>query len=376
MLPNDKNYIVLLSGYLKSGKDTVGEYLCQTYGFKRYAFADILKDEVSNIYNLDRTSLDTQEGKSEFYHYGESSDENADKKITVREILINHGQMRRSENIDYWVKRVWIQICQDKCRRVVITDWRFPNEYTYIACRKPVIGLRINRWPSPLLNDSTETALDNFRFHGIINNTTTVADLYRNVDYQAILKGFCKVLLTDVDEVLLQWCKGFSMFMLNKGYKTKQKLPKYWDLKNWLDPNLTQEEIQKLINDFNSSAEFGKLKPYNGARETLEIIRSKGYAIVAISSCSDSKEIIALRECNLEAHYPNLIDVVICLPLDASKREILSQFSKSVWIDDQPHNVLAGMQVGHDSYIMDRPWNTGGNFKRIHRFNELGNFLK
>ena len=42
---------ILLSGYLASGKDTVGDYL-STYGFRRYAFADTLRVQPKRGYDL------------------------------------------------------------------------------------------------------------------------------------------------------------------------------------------------------------------------------------------------------------------------------------------------------------------------------------
>ena len=50
--------IVALSGWKGSGKDTLANYLVDRYGFKRLAFADPLKDMVSEEYGIPRSHLD------------------------------------------------------------------------------------------------------------------------------------------------------------------------------------------------------------------------------------------------------------------------------------------------------------------------------
>lgn len=88
--------IVLLSGWLGSGKDTVGDYLCNLNDkpFTRVAFADALKDEVSRIHKIDRALMDTQEGKKSAFC----------NKRSVRDVLIEHGLNVRKVDPDYWIK--------------------------------------------------------------------------------------------------------------------------------------------------------------------------------------------------------------------------------------------------------------------------------
>ena len=43
--------IILLRGFSNSGKDFIGEILCNQYNYTRYAFADSLKNMVSKKFN-------------------------------------------------------------------------------------------------------------------------------------------------------------------------------------------------------------------------------------------------------------------------------------------------------------------------------------
>lgn len=156
---------ILLSGWVTSGKDAVGGFLAP-YGFRRYAFADALKDEVAELYRLNRAAMDTQVGKLQTItlQSGETT--------TVRGLLIAHGQMRRAEDPDYWVKKTLVRIASDKCVRVVVTDWRFPNEET--CFRRSFAGdihtVRVSRLDAPPLLDESEVALDTFPFASVIEN--------------------------------------------------------------------------------------------------------------------------------------------------------------------------------------------------------------
>lgn len=156
----------MLSGWLQSGKDTVAEILVKDLGFTRFAFADILKDYVALNYDIPRYLMDSTNGKDTII-----------KNKSVRRHLIDIGQDKRSHDPLYWVKPVCKQIQSSNCDRVVITDWRLPNERDEI-CRvfgiENVVTARIQRWSKPPLVDETEIALDNFNFDIIIDNTKTI----------------------------------------------------------------------------------------------------------------------------------------------------------------------------------------------------------
>jgi hypothetical protein len=381
----------MLSGYLQSGKDTVGSILCQNFEFSRLAFADVLKDEVSKIYGISRESMDTAEGKSRLIN-GTSK--------TVRDMIIYHGEKQRKCNVNYWVDKVVDQIHihanqHDKKQRIVITDWRFPNEYFRISeklCNLnsniKIYTWRIDRWNKPPLIDPTEIALDSFEFDMNFTNHKCMNSLESNVKYEIYKlngKGITlPLLLTDVDDVLLQWLNGFKKFILNSNkYSIVSDSPNEWDIQKWIfdlhGKMLDTEIILNLISDFNHSEAFANLLPYEDAIEPLKIIKSNGYHVVAISSCTDNAHAVERRKKNLFQHFQNLIDYVICLPLGTNKKEILSRFEYScVFIDDNPNNVMEGEDVGHLSILMNRPWNLeySQKYQNVSNWNELLSYLE
>lgn len=113
--------ILILTGYAKSGKDTVFQLLNKYYPntFERYAFADALKDDLKAFLFL-KTGLDVYSLSGE-------------TKEIVRPLLVAYGCMQRNLGDGlHWVKEVEKKMLRSNNNKIkVITDARFPNEVDY-----------------------------------------------------------------------------------------------------------------------------------------------------------------------------------------------------------------------------------------------------
>lgn len=125
--------IILISGPIGVGKDTVANYLVTKYNFKRVSFADSLKREVSDQYNIPLDHFYERELKDSILY----------ESVTPRTLLIDYATKKRSKDIDYFVKHVVEEIDTDK---IVIPDFRMFNEKDYFKSNyDQVITLWINR---------------------------------------------------------------------------------------------------------------------------------------------------------------------------------------------------------------------------------------
>lgn len=115
--------IIFIRGFAGAGKDTLGECFTEHYGFKRFAFADALKEMVSEKYSVDISVLHSQEGKKEVCEVNGK---------TWREILISEAAAARDKDHDVFAKMTAQAIVASGARRIVLTDWRYPNEYTIV----------------------------------------------------------------------------------------------------------------------------------------------------------------------------------------------------------------------------------------------------
>lgn len=172
--------IIGLGHKKRSGKDTVGNYLENMYGFIHLSFAESLKEACAAIFRL---TPDQQYGDLK-----EIVDPRWNK--SPRQILQMVGNVLR-ENIDseVWIKSLLAKLNQYHLEmgytRFVITDVRFPNEADAILnINSNCKVFKINR-NVPLDENSnhlSETALDNYtRWSGTIDNNSSITDLYSKI---------------------------------------------------------------------------------------------------------------------------------------------------------------------------------------------------
>ncbi len=170
--------IVGLGYKARSGKDTVADYLCKSYGFKRIGFADALKQGCKEFF-----------GWSDEHVYG-SLKEVVDPYwgFSPRFALQKVGTECMRENFDQeiWVKAVGKRVLADPGANWVITDCRFPNE----AAAVESWGGKVVRIDRPVAGASqgikghaSEFAMDSYDgWHTTLYNHGTLMDLYEKVD--------------------------------------------------------------------------------------------------------------------------------------------------------------------------------------------------
>ncbi len=171
--------ILLISGYAGSGKDTFADYfieMCEknNSSYKRYAFADKVKEEVSNMFKIPIDTFFTQAGKKSIV-------ETKEGPKTCRELLIEHSAlMKRVISNDYWAKLVCTEIDTTK-DFILITDWRYNVEYESVHSyfgEHTIITVRIINPSVSILSDSSEHELDLRVFNYVINNNSS-KDLFK-----------------------------------------------------------------------------------------------------------------------------------------------------------------------------------------------------
>ena len=223
--------IIALSGWKRSGKDTVAQYLTEVFGAKRKGFADPLKDAVAREYGLDRQSIDdptlkeapilsmpvsprdafsrhlcefmvkefrsadgatpdafTYDKVGEFHGvFGALS--GVPKMLplfwTRRSLCILKGSTMRTADPDYWVKNAVKEMREGSL--YVISDVRYQNEVNALkATGAEVITVRIDRFESTESEDPSERDLDaysfDYRIDNRINSGISLRDVFNQTD--------------------------------------------------------------------------------------------------------------------------------------------------------------------------------------------------
>lgn len=162
--------IIGLSGYARSGKDTVAKELITSYGFTRIAFADKIRTMLSDINPILEDGHRLNEVLREFGW------DLVKARSEVRRLLQELGvAARKNIDPDVWVTAAIKDIPNND--NVVITDVRFINEAVTIKHMGGEIW-RVNRPGfSPVNGHESETQLDNYPFDRVINNDSDIQNL-------------------------------------------------------------------------------------------------------------------------------------------------------------------------------------------------------
>ena len=196
--------VILICGYRRTGKDTLCAILSNnnqsTSLFKwrvyrhpslltkyitnknastyvRTAFADALKYEASQVYSIPLVISDADKDIKQFKHnedvvrfQGNSTfftkQSCKDVLRSARDIYIEWGAFRRSQDIDYWCKAAFNNVPNDSTTVCVVTDWRYHNEAKYVIDTfSDVVTVRIYRSdvPEPDADIDSEHNLDDYQ---------------------------------------------------------------------------------------------------------------------------------------------------------------------------------------------------------------------
>jgi len=204
--------IIGVCGFIGSGKDTIADYLVNLHHFRRESFANTLKDAVAAVFGWDRMMLEGRTKQAREWREQVDAwwaERLGIPHLTPRWILQNWGTEVCRKNFH---DDIWIASLENKLRSstddIVISDCRFPNE---IAAIKKAGGrvVRVTRGAEPewygaavSLNcgpngnsnwalsgrkleqlgiHASETAWVGTRFDAVLDNNSTLEDLYQQV---------------------------------------------------------------------------------------------------------------------------------------------------------------------------------------------------
>lgn len=176
--------IIGLCGRARSGKDTIGRYMEQRYGYATYAFASNLKRIVADIFMLSDDQVN-----------GDGKDEvDVRYDMTPRKMLQHVGTDGfRALVPDVWLRRAEkdIRELESRFNGVLVTDTRFGNEASNLRERFSGELWMVRRPNQPVSNaidygHVSETELagkpSDFFDVTIVANWDDLDDMYAQVD--------------------------------------------------------------------------------------------------------------------------------------------------------------------------------------------------
>ena len=190
-----------------------------------------------------------------------------------------------------------------------------------------------------------------------------------------------RIILTDVDGVLLEWEHHFTKWLQLRSYFDKNGNRNYpYKLSDSGQDNydmskrfgISKETISQEIREFNRSAWMGTQRPMLESQTWVKLLHAEGWTFVPITSQTSDIPGQALRKKRLgELFGEHVFSNYHILGTGADKDGALAEFHDTglYWVEDKPKNALAGLKYGLKPILIDHPYNKDFNHPDIIRVN-------
>lgn len=176
-----------------------------------------------------------------------------------------------------------------------------------------------------------------------------------------------KLILTDIDDTVLDYVTPFRAWMEDKGYHPVRPYGEVYNL--GLIYGLDDNHAIGLIEEFTHSDHFGILAPEPCAKMVLPALKDAGYRFVAISATVDSAENRDRRMANLAEAFGFEFEDCFCTGLRLPKTPFLESYKgkSDLWVEDNFHHAVDGAEMGHETFILTRKYNEGMTHEKVRR---------
>lgn len=120
--------LIGLMGFKRSGKDTVADMLVDTFGFKKLAFADVIKERIADLFQCSVDSIHRLKTGSAAITMVDSNNKPTYSYFNGRRLIRELGMMLREANPNYMKDLVAAKMTD----LTVVSDVRFVDEVDWI----------------------------------------------------------------------------------------------------------------------------------------------------------------------------------------------------------------------------------------------------
>ena len=176
--------IIALSGYARSGKDTIADHL-ESLGWHRAAFAQTLR---ASLEALNPIITSSDEGFLRYRDILGLVGYEAGKEIypEFRELL---QRMGTEVGRNLLGQNIWVEATMKSIQEApsgtswVLTDCRFPNEFEAVKAAGGSVWRVVRPGIEAANQHPSEVALDAATFDAVLLNDSTIEVLFEQVDY-------------------------------------------------------------------------------------------------------------------------------------------------------------------------------------------------
>ena len=177
-----------------------------------------------------------------------------------------------------------------------------------------------------------------------------------------------RIILTDVDGVLLEWEDHFANWMLTKGYQQKPGKEKIYSMDKRY--GLTKKKKEELIKEFNNSAWMSTQTPLPESQTWVKLLHAEGWTFIPITSQTADIPAQELRKRRLQELFGGTVfENFFILDTGADKDSALAEFHGTGlwWVEDKPENALLGLDYGLRPLLVDHSYNRKFKHPKVKR---------
>lgn len=188
-----------------------------------------------------------------------------------------------------------------------------------------------------------------------------------------------RIILTDVDGVLLDWEFAFHTWMEEHGHTAQDGHKLVYSVAKRF--GISRANSKKLTEFFNESASIGFLPPLRDSMYYVKKLHQEhGYMFHAITSLSLNKHAQRLREQNLSKLFGDTVfESVLCLDTGQDKDDALKPYKDTGcwWIEDKIKNIQAGQKIGLNCILIEHGHSLDyeGDAKVAKNWKDVYNFI-
>ena len=169
-----------------------------------------------------------------------------------------------------------------------------------------------------------------------------------------------KVILTDCDGVLVDWCYGFHSWM-KRVHSLEPMAEEAYEME--VVYGLAKDTMKEYVRSYNASADIAYLKPLNDAVKYVKKLHEEcGFVFHCITSLSLDPAAQKARIYNLEQLFgTTAFEKVICLDTGEDKIDALTPYidTECVWVEDKIENADLGVNFGLNTFLIAHEFNAG-----------------
>lgn len=173
-----------------------------------------------------------------------------------------------------------------------------------------------------------------------------------------------RIILTDIDGVVLNWEDSFNQWMQSIGHTLHDKDAYHIHIRFGID----KAESKKFVRQFNESAKIAFLKPLRDSVYYIKRFHEEhGFVFHSITSLSADPSAQKLRIQNLKSIFGEHVFARFLFEDTGNDKDaVLAEYANTgyAWIEDKPANAESGLAIGLTPFLMHHIYNE--EYKNAH----------